>query len=151
LAATGIKPRSLSDILAERPASVQDRWFARLYLLKPLAILGLAVFWIATGLNALGPGRNSAVTQFAVTGFSSATADIVVLLGAWFDVILGALLLVQRFAKPVLKVMLAATLFYLLAGTWLAPQLWFDPLGPLTKIVPMLVATALTLAIMDER
>ena len=43
------------------------------------------------------------------------------------------------------------TLFYLLAGTWLAPQLWLDPLGPLTKIVPMLVGTALTLAIMDER
>jgi hypothetical protein len=149
--ATGIKPRSLSDILAERPASVQERWFAWLYLLKPLAIVALAVFWMATGLNALGPGWDAAVEQFAATGFSVQTAVMVVLVGAWFDVILGALLLVRRFAKPVLKVMLAATLFYLLAGTWLAPQLWFDPLGPLTKIVPMLVATALTLAIMDER
>jgi len=37
------------------------------------------------------------------------------------------------------------------AGDWLAPQLWFDPLGPLMKIIPMLVGTALTLAIMDER
>ena len=149
--ATGIKPRSLSDILAARPASVQDRWFARLYLFKPFAILGFAIFWMATGLNALGPGRDSAVAQFAATGFSNATADLVVLLGAWFDVILGALLLVRRFAKPVLKTMLLATMFYLLSGTWLAPQLWIDPLGPLTKIVPMLVGTALTLAIMDER
>ena len=38
--ATGIKPRSLDAILAERPASVQDRWFARLYWLKPVAIVG---------------------------------------------------------------------------------------------------------------
>src|SRR5262249_35583833 len=54
MAETGITPRSLTAILAERPASVQDRWFARLYLLKPLAIVGLALFWIVTGLIALG-------------------------------------------------------------------------------------------------
>ena len=38
IAATGIKPQSLDDILAAHPAGVQERWFARLYLLKPLAI-----------------------------------------------------------------------------------------------------------------
>jgi hypothetical protein len=51
----------------------------------------------------------------------------------------------------VLIVMFVATLGYLLAGTVLAPQLWTDPLGPLVKIVPMLVATLLTLAIVDDR
>ena len=40
---------------------------------------------------------------------------------------------------------------YLLIGTMLAPQLWLDPLGPLLKIVPMLIATLFTLAILDER
>jgi uncharacterized protein YbjT (DUF2867 family) len=148
---TGIKPRSLADILAEHPATVQDRWFARLYLLKPLAILALAMFWVATGVNALGPGHNSAVAQFAATGYPPQTASLVVFVGAWFDIIVGLLLLVRRLARGVLKLMLVATLGYLLAGTWLAPQLWFDPLGPLLKIVPMLVGTALTLAIMDER
>jgi hypothetical protein len=100
---------------------------------------------------AAGPGRAAAVAQFAGTGFAVKTAELVVLLGAWFDIILGALLLVRRFARRVLVIMLLATLAYLLAGTWLAPQLWLDPLGPYLKIVPMLVATALTLAIMDER
>jgi hypothetical protein len=47
--------------------------------------------------------------------------------------------------------MLLATVGYLLVGTLTAPQLWFDPLGPYTKIVPMLVATLFTLAILDER
>ena len=45
-AAGWLRPASrpgLDHILAVRPASVQDRWFARLYLLKPLAILGLAL------------------------------------------------------------------------------------------------------------
>jgi hypothetical protein len=149
--ATGITPRSLTDILADRPAGVQERWFAWLYLLKPFAIVALATFWIATGLIAAGPGRGSAVTQFAATGFSVKTAELVVLLGAWFDIIMGVLLLIRRLARRVLVVMLLATLGYLAAGTLLAPQLWADPLGPLVKIIPMLVATALTLAIMDER
>ena len=38
IAATGIRPKSLEDILAAHPAGVQERWFARLYLLKPIAI-----------------------------------------------------------------------------------------------------------------
>jgi uncharacterized protein YbjT (DUF2867 family) len=33
LTATGIVPKSLDDVLALRPATVQDRWYARLYLL----------------------------------------------------------------------------------------------------------------------
>ena len=32
--------RASTTILAQRPSSVQDRWFARLYLLKPVAIVG---------------------------------------------------------------------------------------------------------------
>ncbi len=150
MAATGIKPKSLGG-LTDRPSTVQDRWFARLYLLKPLAIFGLAMFWFATGLVAMGPGRESAVAQFAATGFSVKTAELVVLLGAGFDVVLGALLLFRRFARQVLIVMFVSTLGYLLAGSILAPQLWIDPLGPLTKVIPLLVATLLTLAIMDDR
>jgi uncharacterized protein YbjT (DUF2867 family) len=43
---TGITPRSLADMLAARPASVQEGWFARLYLLKPLVLASLVLFWI---------------------------------------------------------------------------------------------------------
>ena len=43
------------------------------------------------------------------------------------------------------------TPFYVLTGTILAPALWADPLGQLTKIIPMMVAMLLTLAIIDER
>jgi len=52
-AETGIAPKSLDQILAARTASVQDRWFARLYLLKPLAILGLAIATIVPNAGRL--------------------------------------------------------------------------------------------------
>ena len=57
----------------------------------------------------------------------------------------------QTMAGATLITMLAVTPFYVLTGTMLAPELWADPLGPLTKIGPLMVATAFTLAVLDER
>ena len=83
---------------------------------------------------------------------SQAPLDQVILIGgAMFDIVLGLLLLVRRATRAVLITMLAVTPFYVLAGTLLEPGLWADPLGPLTKIGPLLVATLFTLAILDER
>jgi uncharacterized protein YbjT (DUF2867 family) len=148
---TGIRPQSFDAILARRPATVQDRWFARLYLLKPLAIAGLALFWIATGVIALGPAYASALAHLAAADFGAPQAEMLVVGGALFDIVLGLLLLVRRLAKPVLVTMLLATVGYIVAGTVIEPSLWADPLGPLTKILPMLLATLFTLAVIDER
>lgn len=151
ISGSDIAPRSLDAILAERPSSVQDRWFARLYWVKPAAIVGLAVFWIATGLIALGPGRAAAMGYLTSAGFGPWVAEFMLVLGSLFDVVLGMALCVRRFTWRVLQIMLAVTLMYLLVGTITAPEYWVDPLGPYTKIIPMLVATAFTLAILDER
>ena len=37
-----------------------------------------------------------------------------------------------------------------LKGTLLAPQLWGDPLGPYTKVLPLLPAMLVALAMLDE-
>lgn len=151
MAATGIAPKTLDNILAAVPSGVQERWFARLYLIKPLAIFALALFWIATGIVALGPGRAAATAHLAAAGFAPPFAEFLRVAGSIFDIVLGAMLLIRRLARPALITMLAATPLYLLVGTATAPQLWIDPLGPFLKIIPMLVATLLTLAILDER
>src|SRR5688572_16415021 len=52
---TDIVPRSLSTALSRAPASIQDRWFAGLYLLKPIIFPIFALFWIGTGLLSIGP------------------------------------------------------------------------------------------------
>jgi uncharacterized protein YbjT (DUF2867 family) len=151
LAATGIAPKSFDDVLAQQPSSVADRWFARLYLFKPLAIAALALFWLATGVITLGPGRAAAMAHLSAAGFPEALAKPVLYLGAGFDYLLGVLLLVRAATRTVLYVMLAATVVYLALGSALAPQLWFDPLGPYLKIVPVLLASLFVLAILDER
>jgi uncharacterized protein YbjT (DUF2867 family) len=151
IAATGIVPMSLADILARRPASVQERWFARLYLLKPVAVFGLALFWFATGAIALGPGYNMGLAYLMNGGLSPKAAWWMLVVGSLYDIVLGLALCVRFIARPVLWLMLFSTFGYLAAGTIMAPQLWFDPVGAYTKIIPMLVATMLTLAIIDER
>jgi hypothetical protein len=149
--ATGIKPRSLEAILAERPANVQDRWFARLYWLKPLAILGLAAFWIATGVIALGPGRATAMGYLTQAGFRPWWAEFLLVVGSLFDIAVGLAVCMRRFTRRALQLMLIVASVYLLVGTITAPALWLEPLGPYTKIIPSLLATVFTLAILDER
>src|SRR5690606_12456833 len=53
---TGIEPQPLGAALAAEPASVQERWFARLYFVKPIVFVIFSAFWILTGLISLGPG-----------------------------------------------------------------------------------------------
>jgi hypothetical protein len=151
IAASGIKPKSLDDILASEAANVQDRWFARLYLIKPMAIGTLALFWIASGVIALGPGRASVFEQLGKAGIGEHLAGAMLVGGASVDILLGLLLLLRRTARGALLSMLVVALSYLLLGTMLVPQLWLDPLGPLIKVVPLLVATLFALAVLPER
>jgi hypothetical protein len=42
-------------------------------------------------------------------------------------------------------------LIYIAVGTLLQPALWFDPLGRLVKVLPILVLNAVALAILEDR
>lgn len=148
--ATGIEPRSLAAALAAEPAGVQERWFARLYLLKPLILGMFALFWLATGLITLGPGREEAMRLIGMTAAASWSAPLVIG-GALFDAAMGIALLFRRTIRPALIVAFLGTIGYLAAGTMLMPELWADPLGRLTKILPIMVLNLVCLAIVDER
>ena len=86
-----------------------------------------------------------------MAGFAPGAAETTLVVGSLFDIAVGLLLLWQKAARGTLIVMFVATIGYLIVGTATAPGLWLDPLGPFTKIVPMLFATLFTLAIIDER
>ena len=148
--AAGLAPQPLGEALAAAPASVQERWFARLYLLKPLAIGGFALFWIATGLVALGPGWERAIAVMQSTA-AARWAEPAVVGGAFADLVVGSAILFRRTARAALIAALFVSLLYLLLGTTLVPSLWADPLGPMLKMGPMLVFNLLCLAILDER
>jgi hypothetical protein len=147
---TGINPRSLDAALAAVPASVQERWFARLYLLKPLVIGVFALFWIMTGVVSLGPGYEIGEALMREGGAGTLSGPSVVA-GGVADLAIGAGILFRRTARPALLAALALSIFYILAGTALVPRLWEDPLGPMMKVSPILALNLVALAILDDR
>jgi uncharacterized protein YbjT (DUF2867 family) len=149
-ATTGIDPQPLSAALAAEPASVQERWFARLYLLKPLAIGVFAMFWLMTGLISLGPGYEPAV-EYMRRGGGGVLSEPSVVAGGIADILVALGIAWRRTSKLALWAALGVSLFYIVAGTVLLPELWRDPLGPMMKIWPILALNLVCLAILDER
>jgi hypothetical protein len=149
--AAGIVPKRLDEWMALHPATVQDRWFARLYVMKPIAITVLAAFWIATGIIALGPGWSGALQVTRLAGFGPADANIAVAVGAALDIALGIAVLIHRFSRAALIGMLAVSFAYLAAAAIAVPQLYADPLGSMLKVFPITLTIAFVLAILDER
>lgn len=148
--ATGLTPRAIAAMLAARPASVHERWFAGLYLLKPVILLSLALFWIGSGLASLGPGYEGGVALMREGG-AGALAPLAVIGGGLADLLVGVGLIVHLTAPFALLGGIAVALFYALAGSVLTPWLWLDPLAPLLKIAPVIALHLVALATLRDR
>ena len=148
--AVGIYPRSLPEALSLAPATVQERWFSNLFLLKPLMFLVLPLFWILTGIISLTTGFDQGMSLMhrANAGVLSAPT---VIAGALADMVIGAMIAFRRTSRLGLWAAVLFSLCYAVAGTVLVPALWHEPLGPLVKIWPILVLHLVALAILEER
>ena len=80
-----------------------------------------------------------------------ALAEASVIAGALADIAVGSLIAFRRTANPGLLLGVAVSLFYAASGTQLLPELWRDPLGPLLKMWPIVVAHLMTIAILRDR
>ena len=143
-------PADLTATLAARPSGVQERWYARLYFLKPLSLTVLALFWAESGLIGLEQ-QDAAARLLTAAGFNPSLASAFVVAGSLADLTLGALVCVRRTAPFALKGMVALTAAYLVGASIWLPSLWTDPLGPLLKSAVGALVALLALAMMDER
>lgn len=150
LAAGGAPCRSLEHTLADLPSTVQERWFARMYLLLPLVLGTLALFWVLSGLIGLAR-RGAAEAVLTDRGLRSSLAGLAVMGGSAVDLALGLAVLWRPWARAACLGMVAVALAYLIAATLLAPDLWADPLGPLLKVLPSIILALVGAALLDER
>jgi uncharacterized protein YbjT (DUF2867 family) len=148
---TGIVPRSLEASLRTAPATVQEKWFARLYLLKALVFGVFSAFWIATAFMSLGPGWEIGIGLMHEGGVTGIAAPLTVIAGALADLCIGIGIAFRRTAQPALYGALLLSLTYVVIGTILVPRLWIDPLGPMLKIWPVLALNLVALAILEDR
>jgi uncharacterized protein YbjT (DUF2867 family) len=149
-AATGLELQTLETTLGRMPANVQERWFARLWLLKPLILGSLALFWFVSGAIGLVQAEQS-VDVLRSRGVEQMPATMAVLIGSLVDLVLGVAVLIRRTAQPALTWMLIVSAAYVVGATLVAPDLWLDPLGPIVKIFPAAVLAVIGLALLEER
>lgn len=148
---TGIAPRDVERALASEPASVQERWFASLYLLKAVVFGVFSLFWIATGLISLGPGWEIGMALMREGGVRESMAVLSVIAGGLADIAIGVAIAVRRTTRYGLYAALCISVAYAIIGTILVPRLWSDPLGPMLKIWPILALNLVALAIHEDR
>jgi uncharacterized protein YbjT (DUF2867 family) len=146
----GLAMRGPAAWLAAHPAGVQESWFARLYLLKPIVLATLALFWLASGVVGL-LRLDAAAALLDAAGFDAWAARAAVVAGAVADIALGLLALHRRSARVALLGMLAVTAAYLAGATLWRPDLWLDPLGPLVKSIPAALLAVTALATLEDR
>jgi uncharacterized protein YbjT (DUF2867 family) len=149
MAATGIMPKTLAQML--RSATIQDKWFARLFLIKPLVIASLALFWIASGFIALVISYDAAVAILTSHAFAPALVAPFTVGTSLMDMTIGILIAFRRTCAAGLIAGIAASLGYMLGTAILTPDLWIEPLGALVKTGPAIVLMLVALLTLDNR
>jgi hypothetical protein len=138
---------NLRQTLSGLPSTLQERWFARLFLLMPATLAVLALFWVLTGAIALLNLDES--VQMA--GLSEHASKVAVISGAIVDLCLGAAVVYRPWSRAACWGMSVVTVLYIAAGSVLRPDLWVDPLGPLLKAIPILMLTFIAAALTEDR
>ncbi|HYD86439.1 MAG TPA: SDR family oxidoreductase [Vitreimonas sp.] len=148
--ATGVQPTGLTEALAPKSASAQERLYAACYFLPPLVIGVTAIFFIETGVASLTFGYGIGVELLERGGLGALSGPSVIA-GGLADIVTGFAILWRRTVKLGLYAAIAVSLFYFVAGTLLLPELWLDPIGPMMKIWPLIVLNVVGLAMVRDR
>jgi DoxX-like family len=99
---------------------VQERWFSRTYFLKPILFASLSLFWLATGLIAVGPGYRVGLGLMQEGG-TGVLSGVWVIAGALADIVIGICIAMRRTTRAALRAAITMSIFYIVAGTAFAP------------------------------
>ena len=151
IAATGIVPKTLIDAIGRHPATIQDKWFARLFLVKALIVASLVAFWLVSGFIALFVSYRAAAGILTAHDFPPALVDPITIGTSLMDMSIGVLIAFRRTAAVGLVAGIIASLGYMFGAAILTPDLWVEPLGALVKTGPAIVLMLVALLMLDNR
>ncbi|QOZ06328.1 SDR family oxidoreductase [Bradyrhizobium sp. CCBAU 51765] len=151
IAATSIAPKTLADAVGRHPATIQDKWFARLFLVKALIFASLVAFWIVSGFIALFVSYRAAAGILSAHNFPPALVDPITIGTSLMDMGIGVLIAFRRTAAIGLVAGIVASLGYMVGAAILTPDLWIEPLGALVKTGPAIVLMLVALLMLDNR
>jgi hypothetical protein len=148
---TGIVPRTLAQAVGGHAATIQDKWFARLFLVKALVIACLALFWIASGFISLVISFTAAADILRLHGFPPWLVNPMTAVTSLMDMSIGVLISFRRTAAVGLIAGIIVSLGYMAGAAIMTPDLWIEPLGALVKTGPAIVLMLVALLTLDNR
>ena len=149
--ATGIEPVPLHAMLQRTPATIQEKWFARLYLIKAVSIAVLVLFWVVSGLIALTVAFDAATAILTSHGFPDRLAWAITVVSSLADIAVGLAIAFKKTCRAGLLAGIGVSLFYLGSAAMLMPDMWIEPLGALIKTLPAIILMLVILATLENR
>jgi len=151
MSATCIVPTAIAQMIGQRSASIQDKWFARLFLIKALVIASLVLFWGASGFIALVISFPATKAILAEHGFPRWLVAPFAGITSLMDISVGVLIAFRRTCATGLIAGILLSLGYMAGTALLTPDLWIEPLGALVKTGPAIVLMLVALLTLDNR
>jgi uncharacterized protein YbjT (DUF2867 family) len=151
ISATGIVPKTIAQVVGQRSATIQDKWFARLFLIKALVIASLVLFWSASGFIALVISFPATKAILAEHGFPRWLVAPFAGITSLMDISIGALIAFRRTCAIGLIAGMLLSIGYMVGTALLTPDLWIEPLGALVKTGPAIVLMLVALLTLDNR
>jgi hypothetical protein len=148
---TGLDPLSGPNTLAMTDATVQERWFARLYMLKALIFGILVVFWVVSGSISLTVAFDAATRILTDHGFGEPLAKAITIVTSLMDISTGLAILHRRTVRIGLLAGIGLSFFYMISAAVITPEMWIEPLGALVKTGPSIILMMVGLAVLEER
>ncbi|SMR70734.1 Uncharacterized conserved protein YbjT, contains NAD(P)-binding and DUF2867 domains [Aliiroseovarius halocynthiae] len=123
---------------------------ARLSWFVPMGIAVLSLFWLLSGLIGI-VSVGAAAEVLTRVGWPGWMATTAVLFWAIVDLVLGVSILYRPWVQKALLGMFLTCGVYLISASVVTPGLWLDPLGPLVKILPIMLVIALMSPLLEDR
>ncbi len=150
-AVLGEVPESMDSVLQRTPATTADRWYAKLYFMRPLLRLGIAFVWIWTALvSVFFYPQSESYQLLEQVGLGGFMLPVALYGSAFMDLVLGLGMFFYRPLTRILWLQIAVIVGYSAIITLFLPAFWLHPFGEISKNIPMLLAT-LVLLLMERK
>ncbi len=112
-----------------------------------LALFSLSILWIFTGITSFYFSPEIGYEILEKAGIKDFTAELLLVSGSILDILIGFWLLSKYQLKWCLKFQISVIIFYSILLSFIAPEFWLHPFGPITKNLPII---ALILVLLDH-
>lgn len=148
----GFIPASFEESLKKTPAQQADHWHGGLFLLKPLLRFSIAFLWIFTGIiSAFVFPVEQSYAMLAKAGITGIWAPIMLYGAAAADLALGIATLLAYRISLVGFIQISVMVLYTIIITFSQPEQWLHPFGPVSKNIPLIIATMIMMTLERKR